>query len=278
MRSYFFIPGDKYKNISLIRQQRLDEIIIDLEDAVRGSDRAGIIAELKEDPESRELWIRVPLRTSFEQPLNVDICLQLLNEGFTKFVLPKLRSEVELKELLAAGGDVMDGIQYILLIEHPQLLLELDGLALSTPLGLKGIGLGSHDMMSLVGGKHVLKNLQYPRQKVLYAAKAAGLEAIDIASMELRDQLQFEEELKDGFDKGYDAKFLIHPWQLNLFNRFEYYSEEEIAWARQVVEAYSRVKGNEEFAPVIIGNEVIERPHLKRALMIIEKTKSYGSK
>lgn len=276
MRSYFFIPGTKYENIPLIQDQGVDEIIIDLEDAVRTSERERIIQQLSDSPESRDYWIRVPLRGSFEQDVDPDIFRYLLGKGFSKYILPKLRSAAELEQLMS--DPLSHNKKYILLIEHPKMLLELYDKVLARDNFITGVGLGSHDMASWIGAKHTLKNLEYPRQKVLYLAKASGIESIDIASMELKNQAQFEEELKDGLEKGYDAKFLIHPWQLKLFNNLNYYTPEEVQWAQKVVEEYNKVKGNEEFAPIVINNEVIERPHIKRALKIMDKIKQHGSK
>lgn len=276
MRSYFFIPGTLYKNIALIRSQGVDEIIIDLEDAVRTSEREAILQQMLDSSESRDYWVRVPLRTSFEQDVEPGTFHYLLEKGFRKFILPKLRSAAELDQL--TSHPLAKGKAYILLIEHPRLLLELYDKVLEKNNNIQGIGLGSHDMASWIGAKHTLKNLEYPRGKVLYLAKAFEIEAIDIASMELQDQAQFEEELRDGIEKGYDAKFLIHPWQLKLFNNLNYYTQEEVQWAEKVVEAYNQVKGKDEFAPIVIDNEVIERPHIKRALKIMDKTRQHGSK
>lgn len=276
MRSYFFIPATKYENITLIQQQGVDEIIIDLEDAVRHSERKEAIQQLLQAAESRDCWVRVPLRESFDQELSADMFHYLLENGFTKFVLPKLIAAAELDHLMLNPAAAEK--KYILLIEHPGMLAELYNKVLSRSTAIRGVALGSHDMASWIGARHTLKNLEYPRQKVLYEAKAAGVEAIDIASMELKNQAWFEEELKDGMEKGYDAKFLIHPWQLQLFNNLNYYTPEEFLWAEKVVEAYNQVKGHEEFAPIVINNEVIERPHIRRALKIIDKVRQHGSK
>lgn len=276
MRSYFFIPGTKYQNIPLIREQPVDEIIIDLEDAVRHSEREESVQQLLEAAESRDYWIRVPLRQSFDQALAPDIFYHLLENGFTKFILPKLSAAAELDQLMLDPATADK--RYILLIEHPRMLLELYDKVLSRRSAISGVGLGSHDLASWIGARHTLKNLEFPRQQVLYAAKAAGIEAIDIASMELKNEAGFVEELKDGKEKGYDAKFLIHPWQLQLFNSLNYYTPDERRWAEKVVEAYNKVKGNEEFAPIVINNEVIERPHIRRALKIMDEIRQHGSK
>ncbi|MBF9253847.1 hypothetical protein I2I11_11135 [Pontibacter sp. 172403-2] len=277
MRSYFFIPGTRYSNLEFIRNQGVDEIIIDLEDAVKGSERAEIINTLLRSTNVNEFWLRVPLRESFEQQIDGGVLKLLLEKGFSKIVLPKLLSAEEFNSLVT-GLDINSNHQFIVLVEHPRMLIDLDSMLFNANGQIKGVGLGSHDLVSILGAKHTLKNLEYPRQKLLYSAKAAEVDCIDIASMELQDQTLFKEELADGFEKGYDAKFLIHPWQLEIFNTFDYFSEEEVQWAAVVMDAYSKAGENLEFSPIVIGNEVIERPHIKRAKIITEKGKGNARK
>ncbi|MBF8964214.1 hypothetical protein I0P70_13245 [Pontibacter sp. FD36] len=276
MKSYFFIPGTLYNNVSKVKAQLVDEVIIDLEDAVKGSEREKIINTLCNASDSRKYWLRVPLRESFEQEVDTNFLSLFMRNGFSKMVLPKLKSEEELKKVLnICKADV----ELVVLIEHPRLLIEIESFLLAThDIHIRSIGLGSHDLMSMMGAKHALSNLEYPRQKLLYTAKSVGIEAIDIASMELQRKDIFLEELKDGFEKGFDGKFLIHPWQLELFNNYTYYSEKDVEWATQVLKAYKLSGGSREFSPIVINDEVIERPHLNRARAIIKKMERNESK
>ena len=92
---------------------------------------------------------------------------------------------------------------------------------------ISAIGLGSHDFMASIGGKHTLQNLEVVRQHILYMAKAANIISIDIASMDLKDAEQFRSEVVDGFDKGYNAKFVIHPIQLHIRQNIKFYKSEK---------------------------------------------------
>src|SRR5690606_35201677 len=126
-----------------------------------------------------------------------------------------------------------------------------------------------------IGGVHDLKNLEYARQQLLYIARAIKISAIDIASMELSNASILEEEILDGVYKGYDAKFFIHPWQMNVFKSISLYSDQEIKWALNIQKEFNKVGSNEEFNPIVIEGQIIERPHLKKAKKII---KYYESK
>jgi len=87
--------------------------------------------------------------------------------------------------------------------------------------------------------------------------------------MELNDMASFENEILDGFQKGYDAKLIIHPKQQQFINEIQFYSIEDFDWAKKVLNALSMINGIENFNPVVINGSIVERPHLKRAEKII---------
>ena len=124
--------------------------------------------------------------------------------------------------------------------------------------------------MNIIGGVHSLKNLEFFRLQILYLARMINIKAIDIASMELKDTNNIIEEIKDGIHKGFDAKLFIHPNQIVTFKSIDLYSTKELVWARKVRNAIKQVQDiKDEFNPIIIDGEVIEKPHLKRAEIIL---------
>ncbi len=44
----------------------------------------------------------------------------------------------------------------------------------------------------------------------------------------------------------------------------------ELQWARRVKEELLKVGSSDEFNPIVIDNQIIERPHLKKAEKIIK--------
>lgn len=271
MQTFFFVPGTRLHKITDIQKAGVDQIIIDLEDAVKVSERTEIVQQLKDNPQLRQFFIRLPLYDA-DDKLELNFLKELYKAGFTKFVFPKLQNVKDFYKIKTQG---FARIQVIVLIESPRMLLEMPQLLIEENPSLYGIGMGSHDFMAEVGGVHHLKNLEYARQQILYLARMGNLIAIDIASMELKDENLFVEEVKDGVDKGYDAKFLIHPWQLKILQSISLYSQEEYEWALKVKTIYDQAGNAGEFNPVILEGQIIERPHLAKAFKIL---KYYESK
>ena len=268
MESYFFVPGLKLHKIADVLAMGANHIIIDLEDAVKESDRVGILQSLSETDYS-QYHIRIPLYDEMGE-VDATFLAQLCERGYRRFVFPKIASADDFETLFWTAPE---DIEVILLVESPRLLLESFALVTKHSNIITGIGSGSHDFMSEVGGKHTLENLEYLRHHLLYVARAANITAIDIASMELRDEAIFSHELSDGFDKGYDAKFLIHPWQFSIFNKMQFYSREDYDWAKRVQAELENSGSSGEFNPVVVNGQVIERPHLNRMRKILKHYK-----
>ncbi|OJV37846.1 MAG: hypothetical protein BGO33_07860 [Bacteroidia bacterium 43-41] len=268
MDTYFFIPGNKLLNVNKIKNLGVDEIIIDLEDAVKASDREIILAELISGNENyKECYIRIPLYDTTGK-IDNKLLLSVLGNGYKKLVFPKVASAEDFTILYESFKNFSPKI--ILFVETPRLLLEAKDLLLEYAECFSGIAVGSHDFMNVVRGVHSLKNLEFLRLQILYLARMINVMAIDIASMELQDTKSIIEEIKDGAHKGFDAKLFIHPNQIKTFKSIDLYSPEDLIWARKVSKASKQVRGKkDEFNPVIIDGKVIEKPHLKRAEIIL---------
>lgn len=269
MDSYFFVPGSRLNKIDAIKSLGVDHIIIDLEDAIRASEIAAIVNKLESSAEQFvNCYIRVPL---LDENMNVDtdLLVKLQKIGFNRFVFPKLNTAADFKKVVPKLK-INDQLQILLLVESPSLLLECKELLEEFKGLFIGIGLGSHDFMAVVGGKHMLANLEFARQQLLYIARAANIEAIDIASMELENAEALEYEIKDGFDKGYDGKFIIHPWQLALLQGIDFYSEKEYQWALKINKLISEAGVLDEFNAIKVGGQVIEKPHWNRVQKILK--------
>ena len=199
MQSYFFIPGTRLQKIPDIQNLKVSQIIIDIEDAVRFSEREIILEKLVSNQSYRNLYIRIPLYNE-KQELDTSFFIELYQEGFRKFIFPKIQSAIDFDTIIS-GNDFQE-LQVVLLVESARFLLEVKDVLTKYKNVFSGIGLGSHDFMAEIGGLHDLKNLEYARQHILYLARMSKITAIDIASMELNNQSSLEQEILDGVQKG----------------------------------------------------------------------------
>ncbi|GAA5079317.1 citrate lyase subunit beta/citryl-CoA lyase [Thermocatellispora tengchongensis] len=74
----------------------------------------------------------------------------------------------------------------------------------------------------------------YARSRIVVAARAAGIEAIDGPFPDYRDEAGLLREAAEAADQGYSGKWAIHPGQLTPINRVFAPSAEDVAWARHL--------------------------------------------
>ena len=96
------------------------------------------------------------------------------------------------------------------------------------------------------------------------AARAFGLIAFDGVFNAFEDDAGFEAEAVQGAELGFDGKTLIHPRQIEACNRIFGPTEDQLAWAKAVVEAFEAPEAAGKGA-IRLGGQMIERLHLEQA-------------
>jgi citrate lyase subunit beta/citryl-CoA lyase len=77
----------------------------------------------------------------------------------------------------------------------------------------------------------------YPLHRILVAARAAGVRAIDGPYADFRDRDGFRRSCHVARALGYDGKWCIHPEQVPIANEIFSAGETELSWAREVLAA-----------------------------------------
>ncbi|KAG8854304.1 hypothetical protein FRB96_007709 [Tulasnella sp. 330] len=117
--------------------------------------------------------------------------------------------------------------------------------------------------------------LLYARSHVVNAAKAWGIQAIDMVCVDYKDLAYLTEECEDGRRLGFDGKQAIHPNQIETIQKAFAPSKEEISRACAIItqmEAARRL-GNGAFGLKMHDDrtEMIDEPMLKQAQKVVER-------
>lgn len=277
LSTFFFIPAHKKDFLEKIDAIHADCFILDIEESVSKNNKGLALDNLRSIEIQDNYWVRPDLNYT-SKGIDISCISACLKLGYNKFVLPKISSLKELN-IISENRDIASrrDLEFILLVENPLCLVQLQEILSMSSIKITGLALGSHDYTLSTGMEHKLENLMFARQQILNFAKAYKLLAIDIVSMNISNEGAFVEECKNGFSLGYDAKFLIHPTQLDWLNKIAFFSDEEITIAQEV---YNKIESFDslEFAVVEHKGCVYEKPHLNRIKKIIEWNKNYGRK
>jgi citrate lyase beta subunit len=266
MKSYFFIPANNKKFLEKISDIGSNEIILELEDGIPSNDIHLAISLIKDINAKENLWIRPRIDFIID---NRTLLEHLLDLGFKKIILPKICGKTQFDEV-AKTIKQYQGLKIILLVEYPRLLLELENVLKDYK--VYGLAFGMHDFAREFGVKPNYSVFSHYTKQILLISKAYGVKYIDSPSMKLSDgsRDQFEEELLDLKKIGADGKFIIHPRQLEWFNKFSLYTEEEINWAKNISNQTNIYGETNDHATFVIDGEIVEKPHIELAIKILE--------
>jgi citrate lyase beta subunit len=104
----------------------------------------------------------------------------------------------------------------------------------------------------------------YPLQRILAAARAAGVRAIDGPYADFRDRDGFHRSCLVARALGYDGKWCIHPDQVPIANQVFSADEAEITWAQEVLTAHAEAEqaGRGSFA---LNGQMVDAATLRMA-------------
>jgi citrate lyase subunit beta/citryl-CoA lyase len=167
------------------------------------------------------------------------------------------------------------------LIEEVEAVQNIDAIARSTP-RLEALILGTGDLARSqgarpsVGGSSDGDLWVYPKTRVLFAARAAGLEAIDGPYSGRIDDLDgFRSEALRANTLGFTGKWAIHPAQISVANEVYSPTAAEIQHARRLIDAYNQALARGTGAVQLHG-EMVDEAHARAALYLLARADLVG--
>jgi citrate lyase subunit beta/citryl-CoA lyase len=112
------------------------------------------------------------------------------------------------------------------------------------------------------------------RTLTLAGAVAAGVIPIDGVYKDFRDETGFVVEAREAVRDGFTAKMAIHPAQVPLINRVFTPSEDDVAHARAIVDAFAKAG---DVGVVALVGVMLDIPHLKQAQALIARAEAAQS-
>jgi citrate lyase subunit beta/citryl-CoA lyase len=280
MRSLLFVPADSERKLSRAPQSGADAVILDLEDSVVPANRPLARNQARSFLASTEAggfrrYVRInPLSSS----AMLDDLAAVAPGKPDGILLPKCMPE-DLRTLdhylaaLEAAFAIPPAMIRIIAIatETPAAMFALGGYA-GVSARLEAITWGAEDLAACLGGNNRRADGIYDdvyrlaRSLCLLGAAAAGVVAIDTIYTEFKDEAGLAAECAAAKRSGFTAKMAIHPAQVPVINRAFSATEEELAWARQVVTAFAENPGA---GTIAIEGKMVDKPHLTLARRLL---------
>ncbi len=250
---WLFCPADRPERFAKAAAAA-DVVILDLEDGVAAKDREAARKALIESPlDPARTVVRINPSATADHQLDLDT---LARTEYTTVMLAKTESPRQIRDL--APRDV------VVLIETPLGALEVNELArMDNTMALMW---GAEDLFAATGGtanrnadgsyRDVARHV---RSQTLLAAKAYGRMALDSVYLDIKDLDGLRAESDDAVAVGFDAKVAIHPTQVAVIRSAYAPTEEQVDWARRVLDTARSQRGVFQFEGIMVDAPVLRR-------------------
>lgn len=283
-RAILYTPGNEWAKIQKSAGINVDSICLDLEDGTslnkKVEARATIIRALEQlDFGESEKLVRVnPVGSEFHEA-ELDAILPYKPDGI---VLPKAedaRQIVAVDERIAREeeerGWRSGEVRMIVVVESAMGILNLREIAAHPR--VDAIIFGAEDFTASIGAKRggAMQEILYARSAVVTHAAAYGKQAIDMVSINFRDQVNLKIEAATGAMLGFSGKQIIHPAQVDIVQSAFTPSDEEIDDALELIRQFEEHNANGQGAFEFNG-KMVDMPLIKQAEKVLAKAKAAG--
>ena len=142
---------------------------------------------------------------------------------------------------------------------------------------VEALALGGEDLCADLGCPRTKEGTEifYSRSRLLLAARAAGVDAVDTPFTDARDEEGCYADTVYARGLGFDGKLSISPHHLRPIHRAFTPTEEAVAFALEVVDAMERAK-REGRGAVSLRGKMIDLPVLRQAERTLELARASG--
>jgi len=260
-----------------------DEIVIDLEDAVaadaKEDARAEVVTFLATAQTQRRIAVRInAVGTPWcHQDL---IALAGLEVPPASVVVPKVESsgDIAFVERLIAGvtgRPAGSGISLQALIESAAGLVAVEEIA-GSGTSIEALILGYADLSASLGRDPAGASWDPTRERLLWAARAHGLRAVDGPHLGVAVDDDFHDGVRAASSSGFDGKWVIHPAQIDAVNTAFSPRPDQIDWAQRVLAALAEGEQNG-LGAVALDGEMLDEAIAVRARRLLSRRSPAGS-
>ncbi len=271
-RSVLYMPAANSRALEKAAGLDADVLIFDLEDAVAPDSKPvareqAIAAVGSRAYGHRELTIRC---NGLDTPWGVDDVAAASAAGPSAIVIPKVASASHVDEIVAVmeGASASEDVKVWAMIETPDGIVNADEIAAHPRVDC--FVMGTNDMAKelraqLISGRAPL----VPHlASSLLAARRHGISALDGVFNDVKDAEGLEAECVQGWQMGFDGKTLIHPGQLEPCNRVWSPTDDDVDYARRVIEAFTEAEADGRGVCTVDGH-MIENLHVDNARLVL---------
>jgi citrate lyase subunit beta / citryl-CoA lyase len=281
-RSRLYVPGSEPKYFINAALHGPDAIILDLEDSVHAGEK-----------DAARLLVRNALRAvDFLQaermvrinqlPLGLEDLDEIVPESPDLILIPKVENPEQIVEASARIAEIkadygitrpiwlMPILESALGIENAFAIARASEKIVALTIGLEDYTSDLGVVKTSTGAETV-----YARQRLVNAACAAGLQAIDSVFGDVGDMEGLRAWGLNSRALGFEGMGCVHPAQIAVIHDAFAPAPAEVERARKIVAAYNEAQ-QKGLGVVSLGSKMIDPPVVQRALKLMARAQAMG--
>ena len=281
-RSRLYLPGTEPKYFVNAGLHGSDAIILDLEDSVHHAqkDAARILvrnALRAVDFGGCERMVRIN-----QLPLGLEDLAEVIPEAPDLVLIPKVEhpGQVSQVDRMIDELKVRHGINrpiWIMPILESAVGVENAFAIGAASANVAALTIGLEDYTADLGVRKTSEGREslYARARLVNAARASGLQAIDSVFGDVADMAGLRLWAESSRSLGFEGMGCIHPSQISVIHEAFAPSQAEIERAQKIVSAFEDAT-RRGLGVVSLGSKMIDPPVVQRALKLVKRAKTMG--
>ena len=281
-RSRLYLPGNQPKLFINAGLHRPDAVILDLEDSVHSNEKDAARLLVRNalrcvDFMGAERMVRIN-----QLPLGLEDLRAVVPEGPDLILIPKVEDPAQVEEVEARIKGVRsregDGhATWLMPILESALGVERAFEISTAAETVVALTIGLEDYTAELGVKRTQRGDEslYARMRLVNAARAGGIQAIDSVYGDVADVEGLREWACRSRALGFEGMGCIHPRQIRPIHEAYAPSAEEIEKALEIVAAFEEAEA-QGLGVVSLGSKMIDRPVVLRARRLVRNAQRMG--
>ena len=281
-RSRLYLPGSEPKYFVNAALHGPDAVILDLEDSVHASEKDASRVLVRNTLRAVDFGTCERMVRINQLPLGLEDLDAIVPEGPDLILVPKVETAEQIKEIdhhidrltKLAGTQrpiwIMPILESALGIENAFEIATASDRVCALTIGLEDYTADLGVVKTSTGAETL-----FARMRIVNAAKAAGLQAIDSVFGDVGDPDGLARWGEASRAMGFEGMGCIHPGQIPIIHRAYAPSDKEIEKALKIVAAYedAQLRG---LGVVSLGSKMIDAPVVNRAVKLVARARQMG--
>jgi len=281
-RSRLYLPGNEPKFAVNAGLHGPDGVILDLEDSVHPNEKDAARIMVRNalrcvDFGQSERMVRIN-----QGEMGLEDLAAVVPEGPEMILIPKVETSAQVEQVQAGidsiqkARDPAQPIWLMPILESAQGVENALHIALASPF-VAALTIGLEDYTADLGVVKTPKGTEslWARSRLVHAARAAGVQAIDSVYGDVADEEGLLSWGKGSRAMGFQGMGCIHPRQIRTIHEAFAPGAGELQKALRIVEAFQEAE-EKGLGVVSLGTKMIDRPVVLRARKLVEQTRATG--